>query len=159
MGFSQAPGLPYSKLGIPEDGDVASRAISKGKYIIWKGKNYFAKTDILQGETFVEDTNLTEIPDGALNGIAEELSASLGVRLEVQNVSVTGSGFVTIANIGTNKNLIELDGVFKRDTGTFIAIGMDINLVYNSSDGNIQLQQTFTGGTLSGTLYIHYLEG
>lgn len=77
MGFLQAPGLPYSKLGIPEDGDAASRAISKGKYVIWKGKNYFAKTDILQGETFVEDTNLTEIPDGALNGIADALNASL----------------------------------------------------------------------------------
>ena len=76
MGFSQAPGLPYSKLGIPEDGDAASQAISKGKYVIWKGKNYFAKTDILQGETFVEDTNLTEIPDGALNGIADALNAS-----------------------------------------------------------------------------------
>ena len=76
MGFSQAPGLPYSKLGIPEDGDTASQAISKGKYVIWKGKNYFAKTDILQGETFVEDTNLTEIPDGALNGIVDTLGAS-----------------------------------------------------------------------------------
>lgn len=77
MGFSQAPGLPYSKLGIPEDGDTASRAISKGKYVIWKGKNYFAKTDILQGETFVEDTNLTEIPDGVLNGIVDALDASM----------------------------------------------------------------------------------
>jgi hypothetical protein len=77
MGFNQAPGLPYGKLGIPEDGDAASRAISKGKYVIWKGKNYFAKTDILQGETFVEDTKLTEIPDGALNGIADALNASI----------------------------------------------------------------------------------
>lgn len=77
MGFSQAPGLPYSKLGIPEDGDTASRAISKGKYVIWKGKNYFAKNDILQGETFVEDTNLTEIPEGAINGIADELKKTL----------------------------------------------------------------------------------
>ena len=86
MGFSQAPGLPYSKLGISEDGDAASRAISKGKYVIWKGKNYFAKTDILQGETFVEDTNLTEIPDGALNGIADALNASM------QHGSVDNSG-------------------------------------------------------------------
>ena len=76
MGFNQAPALPYRNLGIVEDGDTASRAISKGKYVIWKGKNYFAKTDILQGETFVEDTNLTEIPDGALNGIADALNSN-----------------------------------------------------------------------------------
>lgn len=77
MGFDQAPALPYRNLGIVEDSDTASQAIEKDKYIIWKGGNYFAKTDILQGETFVVDTNLTEIPDGAINGIVEALSASL----------------------------------------------------------------------------------
>lgn len=77
MGFSQAPGLPYSKLGIVEDGDAASQSIEKDKYIIWKGGNYFAKTDIQQGETFVVDTNLTAVTEGAINGLAEALSASL----------------------------------------------------------------------------------
>ena len=76
MGFSQAPALPYSKLGIVEDGDTASQAIEKDKYVIWKGKNYFAKTDILQGETFVVDTNLIEVTEGAINGLVEMLTAS-----------------------------------------------------------------------------------
>ena len=76
MGFSQAPALPYGELGIVEDGDTASQAIEKDKYVIWKGGNYFAKTDILQGETFVVDTNLTEITEGAINGLAEALNAS-----------------------------------------------------------------------------------
>ena len=77
MGFNQAPALPYRNLGIVQDGDTASQAIEKDKYIIWKGSNYFAKTDILQGETFVVDTNLTAMPEGVINGIVDALNASL----------------------------------------------------------------------------------
>jgi len=77
MGFDQAPALPYRNLGIVQDGDTASQSIQKDKYVIWKGGNYFAKTDILQGETFVVDTNLTEITEGAINGIVSALNASI----------------------------------------------------------------------------------
>lgn len=70
-----APSLPYGKMGYVEDGDYASRAYEKDEYIIWKGGNYFAKTDILQGAEFVVDTNLTAIPEGVVNGIMAKVSA------------------------------------------------------------------------------------
>lgn len=90
MGFNQAPALPYRNLGIVEDGDTASQAIEKDKYIIWKGQNYFAKTDILQGETFVVDTNLTAMPEGVINGIVDTLNASLNMDVSNTITTITG---------------------------------------------------------------------
>lgn len=104
MGFNQAPALPYSKLGIVEDGDTASQAIEKDKYVIWKGKNYFAKTDILQGETFVVNTNLTEITEGAINGLAEAWNASLigfpdyGNITDITSAANSSSGYTVQSN-------------------------------------------------------------
>ena len=69
MAYTGAPSLPYDRMGIVEDGDTASRAISKDSYVIWKGADYFAKTDILQGAAFVVDTNLTAIPEGVVNAV------------------------------------------------------------------------------------------
>lgn len=77
MGFRQAPSLPYHDLGIVEDGTTASQAISKGSYVIWKGKNYFSSANILQGATLEEDVNLTAISDGVINGIVSALNNKL----------------------------------------------------------------------------------
>ena len=71
--FRQAPSFAYHDLGIVEDGDTASQAIEKDKFVIWKGSSYFASTDILQGATLEEDVNLTAIPDGVINGVVESL--------------------------------------------------------------------------------------
>lgn len=75
--FRQAPSFPYHDLGIVEDGNTASRAISKDAYVIWKGSSYFASTDILQGATLEEDVNLTAIPDGVINGVVEAVNNNL----------------------------------------------------------------------------------
>lgn len=75
MGFVPAPALPYDGIGIVEDSNTASRAISKDQIVIWKGNNYYAKTDILQGATFVVDTNLTAIPDGVVNRLVESVKS------------------------------------------------------------------------------------
>lgn len=75
--FRQAPSFPYHDLGIVEDGNTASRAISKDAYVIWKGSSYFASTDILQGATLEEDVNLIAIPDGVINGVVEAVNNKL----------------------------------------------------------------------------------
>lgn len=75
--FRQAPSFPYHDLGIVEDGNTASRAISKDAFVIWKGSSYFASTDILQGATLEEDVNLTAIPDGVINGVVSALNNNL----------------------------------------------------------------------------------
>ena len=121
MGFNQAPALPYRNLGIVEDGDTASQAIEKDKYVIWKGQNYFTKTDILQGETFVVDTNLTAMPEGVINGIVDTLSAS-SPRIFIDeknliyslinamlNYTATEDCFVII--LGYINNTISINGV------------------------------------------------
>lgn len=75
--FRQAPSFAYHDLGIVEDGDTASQAIEKDKFVIWKGASYFASTDILQGATLEEDVNLTAIPDGVINGVVSALNNKL----------------------------------------------------------------------------------
>lgn len=75
--FRQAPSFPYHDLGIVEDGNTASRAISKDAFVIWKGESYFASTDILQGATLEEDVNLTAIPDGVINGVVDAMNNNL----------------------------------------------------------------------------------
>ena len=115
MGFNQAPALPYRNLGIVEDGDTASQAIEKDKYVIWKGGNYFAKTDILQGETFVVGTNLTEIPDGALNGIIDALNSNL-TNKAITLTSASQSNY-TLSNMRARRN------------GNMIMISTTVNVV------------------------------
>ena len=105
MGFNQAPALPYRNLGIVQDGDTASQAIEKDKYVIWKGGNYFAKTDILQGETFVVDTNLTEIPDGAINGIVDALNSKHG-KVETLFEYVTSNSTNNVTDINKYRYII-----------------------------------------------------
>lgn len=68
MGYDQAPAMPYDKLGIPQDGDIASKAIPSGRYVIWKGESYFSKTDIAIGDT-LSSSNLLHIDDGIINEI------------------------------------------------------------------------------------------
>ena len=89
--FRQAPSFPYHDLGIVEDGNTASRAISKDAFVIWKGASYFASTDILQGATLEEDVNLTAIPDGVINGVVEALNNNSGSEI-LYNGSIPSNG-------------------------------------------------------------------
>ena len=75
--YRQAPSFAYHDLGIVEDGDTASQAIEKDKFVIWKGASYFASTDIMQGATLEEDVNLTAIPDGVINGVVEAVNSKI----------------------------------------------------------------------------------
>lgn len=50
-------------IGIVENGDVATHAIPRGYYVIWKGDLYVAKTDISSGTT-LSTSNLTARPNG-----------------------------------------------------------------------------------------------
>ena len=91
--FRQAPSFPYHDLGIVEDGNTASRAISKDAYVIWKGESYFASTDILQGATLEEDVNLTAIPDGVINGVVDAVNSNFT------------TGTAQLSSIAANSNL------------------------------------------------------
>lgn len=60
-------------IGIVENGDVATHAITSGYYVIWKGDLYVAKTDISSGTTLsaASNGNLTAKP----NGLGAEVAA------------------------------------------------------------------------------------
>ena len=126
MGFIPAPALPYDGIGIVEDGNTASRAISKDQIVIWKGDNYYAKTDILQGASFVVNTNLTAIPDGVVNRLVESVksvsdhivqSTTLHpITLESVNNNFTGTKYFDEMN-----GLVYITAVFYNNAGVCAA--------------------------------------
>lgn len=105
--FRQAPSFPYHDLGIVEDGNTASRAISKDAYVIWKGESYFASTDILQGATLEEDVNLTAIPDGVINGVVSALNNNftlVGTRTGTTAISIPANAKELFIEVTLNNN-------------------------------------------------------
>ena len=60
-------------MGIVQDTDTATQAISKGKYVWWKGKFKKATSAISQGAT-LSASNLGDVSEGALN----ELNSHIG---------------------------------------------------------------------------------
>lgn len=123
--FRQAPSFPYHDLGIVEDGNTASRAISKDSYVIWKGESYFASTDILQGATLEENVNLTAIPDGVINGVVDAVNnktttdeishCTVIKRGNVVSIISDGGGSYSISGWGT-KSLGTLPEAFRPST-------------------------------------------
>lgn len=61
-------------VGIVEDGDTATHAIAKGKYVIWKGNACKASSAISIGDT-LSSSNLTALDDGVGNDLASDVAA------------------------------------------------------------------------------------
>ena len=57
-----------SDIGIVEDTNTATHAISQGQYVVWKGALYTASQAIALGAT-LSNTNLTAVGDGGLNAL------------------------------------------------------------------------------------------
>lgn len=60
-------------IGIVENGDIATHAILKNYYVIWKGNLYKAKSDISSGTTLSAESNGNLEPKS--NGIGGEVAA------------------------------------------------------------------------------------
>ena len=76
-------------LGIVQDTDTATRAISSGKYVFWKNKFKKASTNIAENDT-LSMSNLVDVNDGALNEIADHIANILVVCSSNGNVSANG---------------------------------------------------------------------
>ena len=63
-----------SGLAIVQDGDTATKAITEGQYVCWKGSMRYAKANIAIGETF-SGTNLGLLTtyNGALNKLSDQI--------------------------------------------------------------------------------------
>ena len=59
-------------LGIVQDTDTATQAIAKDKYVFWKGSVKKASSAISQNDT-LSASNLSDVTDGALNAISEQV--------------------------------------------------------------------------------------
>ena len=68
--YQGIPGAREEDIGIVEKTDTATHNISKGQYVIWKGKLYQANTAISTGGT-LSTSNLTE----KSNGIGDEVKS------------------------------------------------------------------------------------
>ena len=125
--FRQAPSFPYHDLGIVEDGNTASRAISKDAYVIWKGSSYFASTDILQGATLEEDVNLTAIPDGVINGVISALNNN-SLKYETRTQDVTFSPSRHIYDITFTQEFDNIPAISVSCTTDYDGFGGSVNL-------------------------------
>ena len=90
-------------IGIVEDGDTASSAITKGQYVVWKGSLYTADGAISSGTTLASSggsKNLTAVTDGGLNSLNANLSV-IGNQVFGSNNSTSKSvstGTITLVN-------------------------------------------------------------
>lgn len=65
-------GLNIADMGIVEDSNTATHAISAGQYVIWEGKLYTANSAIAVGTT-LSTSNLTERANGGLNHLSSDI--------------------------------------------------------------------------------------
>lgn len=77
-------------IGIVENGDIATHAILKDYYVIWKGDLYKAKTDISSGTTLSAESNGNLDPKS--NGLGGEVAA---LNSKMINVSLLAPSSIT----------------------------------------------------------------
>lgn len=90
-------------IGIVEDGDTASTAISKGKYVVWKGNLYTADSAISAGTTLSASggsKNLTAVSDGAANSL-KAVTDSLNSKGTYENLGTNISAGGTVSFDGS----------------------------------------------------------
>ena len=98
--YQGIPGAREEDIGIVEKTDTATHNISKGQYVIWKGKLYQANTAISTGGT-LSTSNLTE----KSNGIGDEVK-SLSDQIGTLNSNLTDlEGRVDGHNAGSHNSI------------------------------------------------------
>ena len=65
---------PNGNIGIVQNGNTATKNISKGQYVIWHGALYTASAAIASGAA-LSSSNLTAVTGGGLNNVGEKVSA------------------------------------------------------------------------------------
>lgn len=105
-------------LGIVEEGNTATQAISAGQYVVWKGKLYTADANISIGTTLAAtggSKNLTEKTSGGLNdlkSVTDTLNSKIANLLTTQEYDVpavswsagTVGTYATDITINVSKN-------------------------------------------------------
>ena len=98
--INQAAAKQKATVGIVEDGNTATQAISAGQYVIWKGDLYTADSNISSGETLASSggsKNLTAVSGGGLNSLNSKIDKFKGQQdpLAVQAGTITAETATT----------------------------------------------------------------
>ena len=108
--YQLGPGPYPEDLGIVENGDKATHAISQGQYVIWKGVLKKAK-EAIQVTGDLSSTNLANVANG-LGGEVKSLSDQIGNLFTNVDISAAFSSNV-LAYTGLNvTTFISVSGIF-----------------------------------------------
>ena len=146
MSYQQIGGSREENIAYVEKTDTASRAIAKGKYVIWKGSVYQASTAISAGAT-LSTNNLTAKPDGVANELADQIVTINSRILTMRSFETPNGTYVSSANFGTaytNRNAV---GIYKTSSGVVLA----------STTVSAEGKATFSANTFAGGYGIAFI--
>lgn len=119
-------------IGLEQDTDNATQAISSGTYVVWKGDLYKANTAIASGASLSSGSggNLTEISGGIGNELNDKLT-TLGTYVDVD-------GSLTMTAQSTNREFVNptIPAGYKITGVTLIVLDpngwVNAQLIYNT---------------------------
>lgn len=125
----------------------APKAISSGKYVVWNGGLYTARSNIAAG-TVLSTTNLAEADDGGLNVLNSKMDTTeYDELLGDSNVRI---GFV-------NKNNKVCNVTFNNKNGTFPSTGISFPAKYKADSDYFGACKYYNGSSdVVGLLFIAY---
>ena len=132
-------------VAIVQTTDTATRAISSGQFVLWKGSLYTASSAIASGAT-LSLSNLTAVSDGVANNLLPKTGGTLTGAMQVAVRSSTGANGISTKSLGIQDG-IQPDATtwgtsfrFYDDSSTSRLIGM-VHPVFYSSSGSPEGRQ------------------
>ena len=116
-------------IGIVENGDVATHAISSGYYVIWKGDLYVAKTDISSGTTLssASNGNLTAKTQGIGADVAALNSNTTAVTRHTRKTSFSLSDLqAAVADQDLAKHGLKVGDETTINGHTYVIAGLNV---------------------------------
>ena len=108
--------------GIVQLTDTATKNITSGKYVIWKGSLYTASSNIVTGET-LSLSNLDPVSDGGFNALRDEIEQKHSIKAYkkyVQQEQSTGSVWIVLDETVDIENGDEIEVlIYQSDKATY----------------------------------------
>lgn len=150
-----------SDIGIVEDGNAATHAISAGQYVIWKNELYMADDAISIGETLASSggsKNLTAKP----NGLGGEVAALNSNIRDITNTVTVNTSLVTDAIVYQVEKLVFFSCRATATIGAVLISNMPIGQItgfaFNGrgyvSNGNLHANTALNADVVSGFYFM-----
>lgn len=115
-----------SNVAFVEDGNTATQAIDKWRYVIWKGNLYISTQPISIGTT-LSNSNLTAVNNGGLNALGAINDASL----------VESSGIITPITPSTGSNYQPYGNSYFYKVGTLVHVHIGLSGITANANNDI----------------------